>query len=234
MKKLLLLLALIFATSFPIFSEEEIQEETIVEVVDEIAEEDVVVEEVITTTQLTLPDFSETYIPLEHWQKQAIYWTLKGTSLGLSTAHLISEFIFPVLNKQQGKTLYPLFQDWCHNLPSRTFQYSNGDYMPLCARCTGMNVGVFLGHFDSFIWDSFQIEGWERWEQGLLHIGTYTLLTLPLIIDGYVQRGNSIRYESTNPRRLITGILFGYAMTAMTDEVLQLILDYSGDVHPPK
>jgi len=35
------------------------------------------------------------------------------------------------------------------------------------------------------------------------------LMMLPLVIDGFVQRLTS--YESTNIRRLITGILFGIA-----------------------
>ncbi len=96
-----------------------------------------------------------------------------------------------------------------------------------------MNIGIFLGHFDSFIWDAFQIDDWERWQQGLLHIGSYSLLTLPLIIDGFVQK-NNLTYTSNNPWRVTTGILFGYAMTAIADEVLQLILDYSGDVNPVK
>lgn len=35
------------------------------------------------------------------------------------------------------------------------------------------------------------------------------LLTLPLLVDGIVQR--CCAYESTNGRRLVSGILFGYA-----------------------
>lgn len=42
------------------------------------------------------------------------------------------------------------------------------------------------------------------------HPGGWTAaaLLLPLIVDGVVQART--RYESTNPRRLVTGILFGY------------------------
>jgi len=172
-------------------------------------------------------DLDSTYIPLEQWQKDSIYWSLKGVSLGLSAAYFFSELIFPAfeINSPSATALFKMFDPLCHNLLDRTFQYSNGNYMPLCSRCTGMNTGIFLGHFDSFIWDSFQIKGWERWEQGLLHIGIYSLFTLPLIIDGNVQ--NNTDYVSNNPWRLVNGIMFGYAMTAMADELLQLILDTS-------
>lgn len=36
------------------------------------------------------------------------------------------------------------------------------------------------------------------------------LLMAPLIVDGTIQR--KTRYESTNFRRCVTGLLFGYAM----------------------
>lgn len=175
----------------------------------------------------------DSYIPLPHQTKQAIVWGFKSISLALSTAYLIAEFSYPVapVDPTTGKGYaFPLFQGWCHNIHSRTFQYSNGHYMPLCARCTGLNCGIFLGHFDSFIWDSFSIKGWERWQQGLLHMGSYSLLTLPLLVDGFVQAFTP--YESNNGWRFVTGVLFSYALTAIADELLQLTWDYAGDIHP--
>ena len=177
----------------------------------------------------------KSYINLEHWQKSAIYWSLKGLSWSLSTLYFVGELVYPITKVNPFDTegegyLWPLFKPWCHHLPSRTFFYPNGRPMPLCARCTGINVGVFLGHFDSFIWDSFQIKNLKRYEQGLLHIGLYSLLTLPMIVDGAVQYTTD--YQSTNGWRLASGMLFGYALTAIADEIIELILDYSGDVHP--
>ena len=90
-----------------------------------------------------------------------------------------------------------------------------------------MYIGYFLGNFDFLIWDAFDIPGWKRWEKSLLHIGTYTAFFLPLIIDGTVQY-YSFDYESNNAWRMTTGILFGYALTAIIDEMIRLILDYPG------
>ena len=181
-------------------------------------------EETVEDETKESPNSELSYIPIQKWQKETIYWSLKGVSLALSGSYFIAEIIFPILNAEQKSTLFPMFNPWCHNLLSRTFQYSNGEYMPLCARCTGMNLGILLGHFDSFIWDSFLIKDWERWQQGLLHIGVYSTLLLPLVIDGSVQKNSD--YLSTNPRRMVTGLLFGYALTAMVDQAVQLILDH--------
>ncbi len=39
------------------------------------------------------------------------------------------------------------------------------------------------------------------------------VLMIPMVFDGFLQL--LTRYESTNSRRLITGILFGYALMAL-------------------
>jgi uncharacterized membrane protein len=39
------------------------------------------------------------------------------------------------------------------------------------------------------------------------------LLLLPLVLDGMIQKITS--YESTNIRRLITGLLYGYALSSL-------------------
>ena len=36
------------------------------------------------------------------------------------------------------------------------------------------------------------------------------LLMVPMVVDGFVQLATS--YESTNPRRFVTGLLFGYGL----------------------
>lgn len=86
----------------------------------------------------------------------------------------------------------------CHCRDDRSFHY-HGKRFPLCARCTGELVGILLGFLTCF----FFIPPW--WANAVL--------MLPLIVDGSVQRLS--RYESTNPRRVITGLLFGYALCGM-------------------
>lgn len=39
------------------------------------------------------------------------------------------------------------------------------------------------------------------------------LLLLPLVLDGTIQKVTS--YESTNIRRLITGLMYGYALSSL-------------------
>ena len=42
---------------------------------------------------------------------------------------------------------------------------------------------------------------------------TAILLMIPMVADGFIQLKTS--YVSTNPRRLITGFLFGYALLVL-------------------
>jgi uncharacterized membrane protein len=86
----------------------------------------------------------------------------------------------------------------CHQMPDRSFFI--GDYqLPLCARCTGIVIGHVLGIILSI----------ARPVPWMTIFGT-----IPLMIDGTVQKFTD--YESTNPRRICTGILYGFGvMTAL-------------------
>lgn len=78
----------------------------------------------------------------------------------------------------------------CHQQSSRSFKY-NVFALSLCARCTGILFGLFL----SIILTYAEIQVW-----------IYILMGLPLIIDGALQKYKNI--QSTQPRRLITGLMF--------------------------
>ncbi len=84
----------------------------------------------------------------------------------------------------------------CHARPDRSF-YFRGKQFPICARCTGELVGMILCIPTLIFW-------------GCPSFGIVLLLMVPLIVDGSVQKLTS--YESSNIRRLITGILFGMAL----------------------
>lgn len=83
----------------------------------------------------------------------------------------------------------------CHCRPERSFHYK-GKPFPICARCTGELVGM-IGCGATF-W-----LGSPGWALSLV-------LMLPMVLDGGMQA--LTRYESGNGRRLVTGILFGYAL----------------------
>ena len=53
------------------------------------------------------------------------------------------------------------------------------------------------------------------------------VLMVPMIADGLIQRLTT--YESSNPRRVITGVLFGYAL--VTFVVITLIATFQFGVH---
>jgi len=84
----------------------------------------------------------------------------------------------------------------CHCRPDRSFFYK-GKQFPVCARCTGMLIGYPLG----ILWLVF----FTHW-----NIGICLFVCLPLIIDGIGQQLG--KWESTNIRRFITGLLLGMAI----------------------
>lgn len=86
----------------------------------------------------------------------------------------------------------------CHCRADRSL-FWRGRKFPICARCTGELAGI-LALFAS-CWFA------------LPPVWASVLLMLPMIADGGIQMATA--YESTNPRRVVTGFLFGYALAAL-------------------
>lgn len=82
----------------------------------------------------------------------------------------------------------------CHCRSDRSF-YFNKKQFPICARCTGELIGMFI---------SIPLIFFNKPSIIILII-----LMIPMIIDGFLQLLTS--YESKNYRRLISGIFFGYS-----------------------
>lgn len=91
----------------------------------------------------------------------------------------------------------------CHARPERSF-HIHGKQFPICARCTGELIGILIGIPVS-------------WRTGALEIPVLVLLMIPMILDGFVQLLTS--YESTNLRRLLTGLLFGFALVSAVIQI---------------
>ena len=83
----------------------------------------------------------------------------------------------------------------CHQLPERSF-FWNGYQFPVCARCTGVYLGELIALFGHFLIGSC-------WRIDLL-------FCLIMLLDWTIQFLH-IR-ASTNPRRLVSGLLCGYGM----------------------
>lgn len=87
----------------------------------------------------------------------------------------------------------------CHCRADRSFFYTrNGrrHKAPICARCTGELVGFSISLIRCF----FGLPSW--W--------VCLILMIPMVVDGFVQLLTP--YESTNPRRFVTGAGFGYGL----------------------
>ncbi len=193
--------------------------------------DDLICEKKDEVKEFNLP-YGDTYMPLDNELKDSVYWSIKTGMWGVSLGFFTTIYVTPFLEKDEHKVaVWNYYSRHCHQMMTRTMRYKckcitqtpDNDF-PVCARCQGMYTGYALGFLDSFIWDSFSIEGLERWEKGLVHISSYSLLLVPLLIDGYTQKNTS--YVSNNPWRFINGMMFGYAITAIFDEALQLVLDY--------
>lgn len=86
----------------------------------------------------------------------------------------------------------------CHCRDDRSFHY-HGRRFPVCARCTGELAGILAAAAC----------------YPFAHLGAVwaALALLPLVLDGGVQALSG--YESTNGRRFVTGVLFGWGLLTL-------------------
>ena len=98
----------------------------------------------------------------------------------------------------------------CHQKPERSFFFQGKYQYPICARCTGVIVGEIIAIICLFI---FRLKWWM-----------ILLLLAPMGVDWVLQRINVL--PSTNIRRLITGILGGFALTYVYFYVIEFIVKF--------
>ena len=83
----------------------------------------------------------------------------------------------------------------CHTRDDRSFFFKDKKF-PICARCTGELIGIILAPFLLILYKpSFYF---------------CLIIMIPMLLDGFIQL--LTKYESNNIKRLISGILFGYAL----------------------
>ena len=87
----------------------------------------------------------------------------------------------------------------CHRRPDRSFHFRDGTPFPICARCTGELAGILAA----------AVTYWLIRPSAAVAAA----LLLPMLADGFAQLCTP--YESGNYRRLVTGALFGYGLTAL-------------------
>ena len=94
----------------------------------------------------------------------------------------------------------------CHQLSHRSYSY-NDNQMSFCARDTGIFLGLVLG----FMYASRK--------KIILTLPLVIATLLPIGLDGTIQLLTD--YESTNPKRLITGLIAG----VVTGIAIKIIAD---------
>jgi len=95
----------------------------------------------------------------------------------------------------------------CHQMGERSF-FARGYQFPICARCTGIlfgNIAAIIGAF-------------------LFVPHAFILLTFcaAMFVDWLLQRINLL--QGTNIRRLLTGVLGGYAVLTLIFKILVKII----------
>ncbi len=98
----------------------------------------------------------------------------------------------------------------CHQIPERSF-FLLGYQLPLCARCTGIFLGI-AGYI--LIKDCCDIS-----------ICQSLILMIPMVCDGGYQLVTS--YESNNTKRVVSGFIFGIALSNI---IYKLIIKIIGNV----
>ncbi len=105
-----------------------------------------------------------------------------------------------------ARAVYWLGDVNCHQKATRSYAYADNQ-MPFCARDLGIFAGLALG---------FTVALRRRPE---LSLPLVLLALVPIGLDGTIQLLTD--YESTNPRRLITGLIAG----GVTGWALMIILE---------
>lgn len=94
----------------------------------------------------------------------------------------------------------------CHQRPDRSF-FFRGHQFPLCARCTGLLIGYFafflLFHV---IRPSIEV----------------SILLLSIMLADWMIQQTGLK-ESTNKRRLLTGILCGYGLANLYVQIFFIL-----------
>lgn len=99
-------------------------------------------------------------------------------------------------------TLMSIFSSTCHQKANRSFFLYNYQF-PICARCTGLLLGYFLGIILLFI--------------GKIPLTISIAFITTMFIDWFVQyKGIKI---SNNYRRLFTGSLCGIGIIGILDNI---------------
>jgi len=101
----------------------------------------------------------------------------------------------------------------CHRKPERSF-HLKGHQFPVCARCTGIYISLFLYFIYSYYF-------YLNHGLGLVIFGI--ILLLPMYVDGMTQYYWD--RESNNNLRLITGLIGGLGLAIIITNIIYFIFN---------
>jgi len=143
----------------------------------------------------------------------AYYWHSPPDPEGRSSPRSVRDVLMSILRSNLevpfGRHPFRLYF-FCHGIPDRCFTI-RGHTFPICARCTGLLIGVAAG----FILPA------TGYLPSLVAIGLALLLVAPLSVDGLTQLVG-LRH-STNSLRIVTGAIGGLGL-ALAAQALRLVL----------
>ena len=92
----------------------------------------------------------------------------------------------------------------CHQLPERSF-FIKGYQFPVCSRC----MGIWIGGILAVVLIAFRL---------IVPLPIGAIIMLPMIVDGGLQY--LFKIMSTNLRRILTGLLFGFGFVQIIVKIL--------------
>jgi len=141
------------------------------------------------------------------------YWQSPTNPEGRSDPRSVRDVLMSILRANLevpfGRHAFRVYL-FCHGIPERCFTI-RGHTFPICARCTGLLIGVAAG----FLLPAIQYLGL------IAATGLATFLVAPVLVDGLTQLVG--RRESANPLRLATGVIGGLGL-AICAQILRVLL----------
>ena len=102
----------------------------------------------------------------------------------------------------------------CHQIYERSFSIF-GFQFPVCARCTGLALGQLTGFILSF----------ALLNNKVIFLFVPALISVAILgLDGIGQYYQ--KWESTNPRRLITGLLCGFFVIVFINKMIYELIKF--------
>ena len=94
----------------------------------------------------------------------------------------------------------------CHQMPERSF-FWKGYQFPICARCLGVIIGHLFGVISLFLFE--------------FPIKLSIIFLFIMFLDWFIQYVGIL--ESTNARRLVTGILGGFGLIVFPISLVKIL-----------